>query len=65
MSDHPWDAKIYNDGQMAEKCMSLGAVILKPASKQPAGFRLPEGSKPPQSSPFSQGGRTTHEMGEA
>jgi hypothetical protein len=37
----PWDQRLSNDGAMADQCMKLGAVILKPASKPPVGFSAP------------------------
>jgi hypothetical protein len=37
-----WDQEISNAGAMAEQCMKLGAVILKPASKPPVGFSAPK-----------------------
>ena len=40
-----WDAKIANAAVMADRCMSLGAVILKPASRPPVGF-TPSKEKP-------------------
>lgn len=37
-----WDQKLANDCGMADNCMKLGAVILTPASKPPAGFASPK-----------------------
>ena len=44
-----WDPNIANDAAMADHCMKLGAVILKPASKPPAGFAPPK--PPPEPKP--------------
>lgn len=46
-----WDKNIWNAGQMAEKCMAMGAVILKPKSKPPVGFSDRPDTGPPKQQP--------------
>jgi hypothetical protein len=51
MSGRPvWDARIWNNGQMAEKCMALGGVILKPKGAPKVGFSAPPPA-PPEEDP--------------
>lgn len=37
-----WDEKIATDAVVAEQCMKLGAVLLKPKDKPAAGFAPPK-----------------------